>query len=70
LPEILQKRPAITGDVLLIDSGDHPKNWPDGFLNAYPSSVLRQRGRLDVGNPQGRQGAMAVDYAVVSVKEE
>jgi 4-amino-4-deoxy-L-arabinose transferase-like glycosyltransferase len=70
LPEILQRRPAITGDVLLIDSGGHPKNWPDGFLNAYPSSVLRQRGRLDVGNPQGRQGAMAVDYAVVSVKEE
>jgi 4-amino-4-deoxy-L-arabinose transferase-like glycosyltransferase len=70
LPEILQRRPAIRGDVLLIDSGDHPTNWPEGFLSAYPSSVLRQRGRLDVGNPQGRQGAMAVDYAVVSVKEE
>jgi 4-amino-4-deoxy-L-arabinose transferase-like glycosyltransferase len=70
LPEILQRRPAITGEVLLIDSGDHPKNWPDVFLNAYPSSVLRQRGRIDVGNPKGRHGAMAVDYAVVSVKEE
>jgi hypothetical protein len=70
LPEMLQRRPAISGDVLLIDSGDHPKNWPNGFLSAYPSSVLRLRGRLDVGNPQGRQGAMAVDYAVVSVKEE
>jgi 4-amino-4-deoxy-L-arabinose transferase-like glycosyltransferase len=70
LPEILQRRPAISGDVLLIDSGDHPKNWLDGFLSAYPSSVLRQRGRLDVGNPQGRHGVMAVDYAVVSVKEK
>ena len=70
LPEIVQRRPPIRGDVLLIDSGDHPKNWPDSFMNAYPSSVLRQRGQLQVGKPEARQGAMAVDYAVVSVKEE
>jgi 4-amino-4-deoxy-L-arabinose transferase-like glycosyltransferase len=70
LPELLQRRPAIGGDILLIGSGGHPEDWPDSFLNAYPSSALRQRGRLEVGKPQGRHGAMAVDYAVVSVKEK
>jgi 4-amino-4-deoxy-L-arabinose transferase-like glycosyltransferase len=69
LPRMLQSRPAISGEVLLIDSGAHKDNWLDSFLDAYPSTVIRQRGRLDVGNPQDRQGAMAVDYALVSVKE-
>ena len=70
LPKVTQERPAIRGDILLIDSGRHPNNWPDSFMNAYPSSVLRERGRLAVGKPQDRQGAIAVDYALVSVKEE
>jgi hypothetical protein len=70
LPKIVQSRPAIRGDVLLIDSGDHPGNWLDNFLKAYPSSVVRQRGRLDVGKLEDQQGAMAVEYALVSVKEE
>jgi 4-amino-4-deoxy-L-arabinose transferase-like glycosyltransferase len=69
LPRIVQSRPALSGEVLLIDSGDHPGTWLDSFLDAYPSSVIRQRGRLEVGNPQDRHGAMAVDYALVSVKE-
>jgi 4-amino-4-deoxy-L-arabinose transferase-like glycosyltransferase len=70
LPRILQNRPAINGEVLVIDSGDHPDNWLDNFLGAYPSGVVRQRGRLDIGRPEDRQGAMSVDYALVSVKEE
>jgi 4-amino-4-deoxy-L-arabinose transferase-like glycosyltransferase len=70
LPRILQSRPAIRGELLLIDSGDGPDNWLDSFLIAYPSSVVLQRGRFDVGQPQDRQGAMAVEYALVSVKEE
>lgn len=70
LPEIVRRRPPLGGEVLLIDSGNNAGNWPDSFLNAYPSSVLRQRGRLAVGKPEDRQGVMAVDYAVVSVKEE
>jgi 4-amino-4-deoxy-L-arabinose transferase-like glycosyltransferase len=68
LPTIVQSRPAISGDVLLIDSGDHPGDWLDSFLDAYPSSVVRRRGRFDVGKPQDRQGAIAVDYALVSVR--
>ncbi len=70
LPQIVQSRPAIRGDVLLIDSGDHPGNWLDSFLDAYPSSVVRRRGRFDVGKPKDRQGAIAVEYALVSVKGE
>jgi len=70
LPTIVQSRPPIRGDVLLIDSGGHPGNWLDSFQGAYPSSVVRRRGRLDVGKPQDRQGAMAVEYALVSVKGE
>lgn len=73
LPKVLEGRPAISGEVLLVDSGRRAGRagaWPESFLNAYPSSVLRQRGRLDVGSPQDRNGAMALDYALVSVKEE
>lgn len=73
LPEVVQGRPAISGDVLLIDSGPrtvHTSAWPENFLRTYPSSVLRQRGRLEVGRPQDRHGAMAVDYVLVSVKGE
>lgn len=73
LPEVVQGRPALSGDVLLIDSGqrtERTRALPERFLRAYPSSVLRQRGRLAVGKPQDRHGAMAVDYALVSVKEE
>jgi 4-amino-4-deoxy-L-arabinose transferase-like glycosyltransferase len=70
LPKIVQSRPAIRGDVLLIDTGDHPGNWLDSFLDAYPSSVVRQRGRFDVRKPKDRQGATAVEYALVSVKGE
>lgn len=70
LPKILQSRPAISGDVLLIDSGGQSNNWLDSFLNAYPSSVVVQRGRFDVDKSQDRQGAMAVEYALVLVKEE
>lgn len=66
---MLQSRPAISGDVLLIDCGGRPDNWLDSFLDAYPSGVVRQRGRLDVGKPQERHGAMTVEYALVSVKE-
>ncbi|MDB5748936.1 MAG: hypothetical protein JWP72_3784 [Massilia sp.] len=68
LPQVVQSRPAISGDVLLIDSGDRANNWLDSFLEAYPSSTVRQRGRLDVGKPQDREGVMAVDYALVSLK--
>lgn len=70
LPTIVRSRPAIHGEVLLIDSGASPNNRFDRFLNAYPSSVVRQRGRLDIGKPQDRQGAMAVDYALVALKDE
>lgn len=70
LPKILQSRPAIRGDVLLINTGKQPDNEVDRFLDAYPSSVIRQRGRLDIGKPQDPQGAMAVDYALVSLKDE
>lgn len=70
LPTVVRSRPAIRGEVLLIDSGDHPNDRFDRFLDAYPSSVVRQRGRLEVGKPQDRQGAMAVDYALVSIKDE
>jgi 4-amino-4-deoxy-L-arabinose transferase-like glycosyltransferase len=68
LPKIVKSPPAIEGDVLLIDSGDHPGSWLDSFLAAYPSSVVRQRGRLEVGKPKERRGAIAVEYALVSVK--
>jgi 4-amino-4-deoxy-L-arabinose transferase-like glycosyltransferase len=70
LPKIVQSRPAIGGDVLLIDTGDRPGNWLDSFLKAYPSSVVRQRGRFDVRKPKDQQGAIAVEYALVSVKGE
>ena len=70
LPKILQSQPVINEDVLLIDSGAPPNKWLNSFLNAYPSSVVRQRGRLEIGRPQERQGAMSMEYAVVSVKEE
>lgn len=70
LPRMLQSRPAIHGDVLLIHAGGQPDNGLDRFLDAYPSSVIRQRGRLDIGKPQDPQGAMVVDYALVSVKDE
>lgn len=70
LSHIVQARPAIRGEVLLIDSDGQPGNWLDSFQRAYPSSVVRQRGRLDVGNPKDRQGAIAVDYVLVSVKGE
>lgn len=73
LPEVLQGRPALSGEVLLIHSGPRTGRtsaWPQPFLRAYPASVLRERGRLAVGAPQDRHGAMAVEYALVSVKEE
>ncbi|XYJ09781.1 glycosyltransferase family 39 protein [Telluria sp. B2] len=70
LPTIVRSRPAIRGEVLLIDSGGHANDRFGRFLDAYPSSVIRQRGRLAIGKPQDRQGAMAVDYALVSVKDE
>ena len=69
LPGMLKNRPAIRGDVLLIDSGGQANKRFDRFLKAYPSSVVRQRGRLAVGKPQDPQGAMVVDYALVSVKD-
>lgn len=69
LPRILQSRPALRGYVLLIDSGRQANKRFDRFLEAYPSGVVRQRGRLAVGKPQDPQGAMAVDYALVSLKD-
>jgi 4-amino-4-deoxy-L-arabinose transferase-like glycosyltransferase len=70
LPGILRSRPDISGDVLVIDCGRQRDNWLDSFLEAYPSGVVRQRGRFEVGKPHDRQGAMAVEYAVFSVKED
>lgn len=69
LPRVLQSRPVIHDEVLLIDSGGQADQRFDRFLAAYPSSVVRQRGRLAVGRPQDRQGAMVVDYALVSLKD-
>ncbi|MEW6370183.1 MAG: glycosyltransferase family 39 protein [Pseudomonadota bacterium] len=69
LPAMLKSRPAMRGDVLLIDSGGQANRRFDRFLKAYPSGVVRQRGRLVVGKPQDPQGAMAVDYALVSLKD-
>ena len=70
LPRVVQSRPAISGELLLVDVGGDPGNWLDRFLDAYPSSVVRQRGRLDAGKPTDQQGAIAVEYALVSVKGE
>ena len=70
LRAILQNRPAIRGEVLVIGCGGHPDMRLDSFLQAYPFGVVRQRGRFNVGKPQGRDGAMAVEYAVFSVKED
>lgn len=69
LPSIVKNRPAIRGDVLLIDVGGRANRRFDRFLRAYPSGVVRQRGRLAIGKPQDRQGAMVVDYALVSLKD-
>jgi 4-amino-4-deoxy-L-arabinose transferase-like glycosyltransferase len=73
LPEVVQGRPAIGGEVLLIDSvqpAGGTSAWLQKFLRAYPSSVLLQRGRLAVGRPEDLHGAMAVDYALVALGEE
>jgi len=73
LPEVLRQRPALGGEVLLIDSGQRTgrtSSWPEPFLRAYPGGVLREQGRLAVGTPRDRHGTMAVDYALVSVKEK
>ncbi len=70
LPKVLQSRPALHGEVLLIDTGEQADKRFVSFLKTYPSSVVRQRGRLAVGKPQDRQGAMAVDYALVAIKDE
>ena len=68
LPKIVQSRPPIRGDLLLIDTGGHPGSWLDSFLDTYPSSVVRQRGRFDVRKRKDQQGAIAVEYALVSVR--
>ena len=69
LPTVLQSRPRLHGEVLLLDSGKHPDNRLDRFLGAYPTGVIRQRGRIAIGTPQDRQGAIAVEYALVSLKD-
>jgi len=69
LPKVLQSRPALRGELLLIGSGGQPEHGVDRFLDAYPSGVVRRRGRLAIGTPQDRQGAIAVEYALVSLKD-
>lgn len=69
LPKVLQSRPALRGELLLIGSGGQPDHGVDRFLDAYPSGVVRRRGRLAIGTPQDRQGAIAVEYALVSLKD-
>jgi len=73
LPEVVRARPVIRGDVLLIHAGEDPGRTSAGlqaFLHAYRSGVLRRRGRFEVGKRQDSQGAIRVEYALVSVKEE
>ena len=70
LRALLQGRPAIDGDVLLIDPGNRPGKSLGRFLAAYRSAVVRQRGRIDAGKPGERLGTKALSYALVSVKEE
>ncbi|WP_313703792.1 glycosyltransferase family 39 protein [Massilia sp.] len=69
LPKVLQSRPALRGELLLIGPGGQPEHGVDRFLDAYPSGVVRRRGRLAIGTPQDRQGAIAVEYALVSLKD-
>jgi len=69
LPKVLQSRPALRGELLLIGPGGQPDHGVDRFLDAYPSGVVRRRGRLAIGTPQDRQGAIAVEYALVSLKD-
>lgn len=69
LPKVLQSRPALRGELLLIAPVGQPDNGFDRFLDAYPAGVIRQRGRLEIGTPQDRQGAIAVEYALVSLKD-
>ncbi|MDN4038905.1 MULTISPECIES: glycosyltransferase family 39 protein [Massilia] len=70
LSNTLQQRPDIGGKVLLIDSDSGQSDWMHKFLRAYPSSAVLERGRLAVGNPQERQGAMSVEYALVAIRKE
>ena len=70
LSTALQRGPDISGKVLLIDSESGQSDWLHKFLRAYPSSAVLERGRLAVGNPQERQGAMSVEYALVVLKKE